>query len=250
VSAAVILETRGLVRAFGGVRALDGVDLALREGEVHALIGPNGAGKTTFINVLSGLLPPTGGEIVWRGAPITHWPAARRARAGIARTMQVTSIFPNLSVSDNVWLAAQRQRPRLPVLALRHRLGDVAARVRQCLEWVGLTGRADEPAGSIGHGDQRLLEVAIALALRPRLLLLDEPTAGMSAKESWAIVRRLQEIRARDPITVVVVEHDMDVVLELAERVTVLHLGRILASGAPDAIARDAEVQRVYLGGR
>jgi branched-chain amino acid transport system ATP-binding protein len=250
VSAAVILETRGLVRAFGGVRALDGVDLALREGEVHALIGPNGAGKTTFINVLSGLLPPTGGEIVWRGARITHWPAARRARAGIARTMQVTSIFPNLSVSDNVWLAAQRQRPRLPVLALRHGLGDVAARVRECLEWVGLTGRAEEPAGSIGHGDQRLLEIAIALALRPRLLLLDEPTAGMSATESWAIVRRLQEIRARDPITVVVVEHDMDVVLELAERVTVLHLGRILASGAPDAIARDAEVQRVYLGGR
>ncbi len=250
MSAAVILQTRGLVRAFGGVRALDGVDLALREGEVHALIGPNGAGKTTFINVLSGLLPPTGGDIVWRGTSITHWPAARRARAGIARTMQVTSIFPNLSVSDNVWLAAQRQRPRLPVLALRHRLGDVAARVRQCLEWVGLAGRAEEPAGSIGHGDQRLLEVAIALALRPRLLLLDEPTAGMSAKESWAIVRRLQEIRARDPITVVVVEHDMDVVLELAERVTVLHLGRILASGAPDAIARDAEVQRVYLGGR
>ncbi len=250
MSAGVILQTRGLVRAFGGVRALDGVDLALREGEVHALIGPNGAGKTTFINVLSGLLPPTGGDIVWRGTSITHWSAARRARAGIARTMQVTSIFPNLSVSDNVWLAAQRQRPRLPVLALRHRLGDVAARVRQCLEWVGLAGRADEPAGSIGHGDQRLLEVAIALALRPRLLLLDEPTAGMSAKESWAIVRRLQEIRARDPITVVVVEHDMDVVLELAERVTVLHLGRILASGAPDAIARDAEVQRVYLGGR
>jgi branched-chain amino acid transport system ATP-binding protein len=162
--------------------------------------------------------------------------------------MQVTSIFPGLTVFENVWLGAQRQLSRLPVLTDRRRLTAVESRVRDCLKEVGLMQRMDEPAGSIGHGDQRLLEVAIGLALSPRLLLLDEPTAGMSVKESWEIVRRLQEIHARDRLTVVIVEHDMDVVMELAETVTVLNLGRILASGTPDEIARNAEVQRVYLG--
>ena len=246
----VVLETRGLTCQFGGLTAVDGVDLAIRDGELRALIGPNGAGKTTCINLLSGLFPPSSGEIVWQGRSITTWSAARCARAGIARTMQVTSIFPNLTVFENVWLGAQRRRGRPSALASRDGLAEVAARTRECLDLVGIAGRADEPAGSIGHGDQRLLEIAIALALRPRLLLLDEPTAGMSVKESWEIVRRLREIRERDRLTIVIVEHDMEIVMELAERITVLHLGRVLAEGTPDAIAENPEVQRVYLGGR
>lgn len=245
-----ILRTRGVSRRFGGLLALDGVDLTLPAGEIRALIGPNGAGKTTLINLLSGFLPPTAGSIEWGGHDVTRWSAARRARAGIARTMQVTSVFPNLTVRENVWLGAQRQLPRLPVLTDRERLTGVAERVDEVLALVGLAGRAGERAGDIGHGDQRLLEVAIGLSLRPALLLLDEPTAGMSVRESAEIVRRLREIHARDRLAVVIVEHDMQVVMELAHTISVLHLGRLLAEGRPDQIATDAEVQRVYLGGR
>jgi branched-chain amino acid transport system ATP-binding protein len=250
VADGLILETRGLSRRFGGLLALNAVSLALRDGELRALIGPNGAGKTTLINLLSGLTPASAGEIRFRGEDITAWPAARRARAGIARTMQVTAICPTLTVLENVWLSAQRSLGRPPALASRARLGGVASWSRECLQLAGIAARADEPAGSIGHGDQRLLEIAIALALRPRVLLLDEPTAGMSVKESWEIVERLREIRDRDRLTVLIVEHDMEIVMELAERITVLHLGQTLAEGTPDEVAQNAEVQRVYLGSR
>jgi branched-chain amino acid transport system ATP-binding protein len=246
----VVLETRKLTRQFGGLMAVNGVDLAIRAGELRALIGPNGAGKTTCINLVSGLFPPSGGEIRWEGTDVTRWSAARRARAGIGRTMQVTSIFPNLTVFENVWLSAHRPLGRPSAARARDALPEVAERAHECLELAGITNRAREPAGSIGHGDQRLLEIAIALALRPKLLLLDEPTAGMSVVESWEIVARLREIRARDRLTVVIVEHDMEIVMELAERITVLHLGETLAEGTPGEIARNAEVQRVYLGGR
>jgi branched-chain amino acid transport system ATP-binding protein len=246
----VVLETRNLTRRFGGLMAVDGIDLTIRDGELRALIGPNGAGKSTCINLLSGLFPPSSGEVRWQGRDVTAWSAARRARAGIARTMQVTSVFPNLTVHDNVWLAAQRALGRPAVIRSREGFADVAARVHECLELAGIAARAHEPAGSLGHGDQRSLEIAIALALRPKLLLLDEPTAGMSVKESWDIVRRLREIRARDRLTVVIVEHDMEIVMALAERITVLHLGRVLAEGTPEEISANAEVQRVYLGGR
>jgi branched-chain amino acid transport system ATP-binding protein len=250
VADGLILETRGLSRRFGGLLAVNEVSLALRDGELRALIGPNGAGKTTLINLLSGLTPASAGEIRFRGDDITAWPAARRARAGIARTMQVTAICPTLTVLENVWLSAQRSLGRPPALASRARLGGVASWSRECLQLAGIAARADEPAGSIGHGDQRLLEIAIALALRPRVLLLDEPTAGMSVKESWEIVERLREIRDRDRLTVLIVEHDMEIVMELAERITVLHLGQTLAEGTPDEVARNPEVQRVYLGSR
>jgi branched-chain amino acid transport system ATP-binding protein len=250
VAGELILETRGLGRRFGGLLAVNAVSLALRDGEIRALIGPNGAGKTTLINLLSGLTPASAGEIRFRGVDVTAWPAARRARAGLARTMQVTAICPTLTVLENVWLSAQRSLGRPPALASRTSLRGVGARSRECLAVVGLAARADEPAGSIGHGDQRLLEIAIALALRPRVLLLDEPTAGMSVKESWEIVTRLREIRDRDRLTVLIVEHDMEIVMELAERITVLHLGETLAEGTPDEVARNADVQRVYLGGR
>jgi branched-chain amino acid transport system ATP-binding protein len=248
VADGLILETRGLTRRFGGLLAVSDVSLALRDGEMRALIGPNGAGKTTLINLLSGLMPASGGEIRFGGEDITAWPAARRARAGIARTMQVTSICSTLTVLENVWLAAQRSFGRPPALASRS--SEVGDRARDCLRLAGILARADEPAGSIGHGDQRLLEIAIALALRPRLLLLDEPTAGMSVKESWDIVERLREIHARERLTILIVEHDMEIVMQLAERITVLHLGQTLAEGTPEEVARNADVQRVYLGGR
>jgi branched-chain amino acid transport system ATP-binding protein len=250
VAASLILETRGLTRRFGGLLAVNDVSLGLREGELRALIGPNGAGKTTVINLLSGLMPASAGEIRFGGDDITRWPAARRARAGIARTMQVTAICPALTVLDNVWLAAQRAHGRPAALASRASMREVGERARECLQLAGILARADEPAGSIGHGDQRLLEIAIALALRPRLLLLDEPTAGMSVKESRDIVARLREIRARERLTVLIVEHDVDIVMQLAERITVLHLGQTLAEGTPEEVARNADVQRVYLGGR
>jgi branched-chain amino acid transport system ATP-binding protein len=264
VADGLILETRALTRRFGGLVAVNDVSLALRDGELRALIGPNGAGKTTLINLLSGLMPASGGEIWFRGRPadvparrawlrgelITAWPAARRARAGIARTMQVTAICPTLTVLENVWLSAQRGLGRPPALVSRQRLPGVADHSHRCLQLVGIDARADELAGAIGHGDQRLLEIAIALALRPRLLLLDEPTAGMSVKESWEIVERLREIRQRERLTVLIVEHDMEIVMQLAERITVLHLGQTLAEGTPDEVARNADVQRVYLGGR
>ncbi len=245
-----LLEARGLGRQFGGLLAVDAVNLSLGAGEVRALIGPNGAGKTTLINLLSGLLPPTAGRIFWNGDEITRWSGARRARAGIARTMQVTSVFPNLTVSENVWLGVQRQRRRLSPVVERGGQTEVAERVLECLAVVGLTHRAEERAGRIGHGDQRLLEIAIGLSLRPRLLLLDEPTAGMSVKESGEIIRRLREIHARDRLAMLIVEHDMHVVMELAQTISVLHLGRTLAEGSPAEISRNAEVQRVYLGGR
>jgi branched-chain amino acid transport system ATP-binding protein len=250
VADGLILETRGLTRRFGGLLAVNDVSLALHDGELRALIGPNGAGKTTLINLLSGLMPASGGEIRFRGEDITAWPAARRARAGIARTMQVTAICPTLTVLENVWLAAQRSFGRPPAFASRSGMPEVASRAHDCLRLAGILARRDEPAGSIGHGDQRLLEIAIALALRPRLLLLDEPTAGMSVKESWDIVERLREIRERERLTVLVVEHDMEIVMQLAERITVLHLGQTMAEGTPDEVARNADVQRVYLGGR
>jgi len=246
----VVVATRGLGRRFGGLQAVKDVGLMLHDGELRALIGPNGAGKTTLINLLSGLTPASSGEIWFRGEDITAWPAAHRARAGIARTMQVTAICPSLTVFENVWLSAQRSLGRPPALASRSRLPGVAERSRECLELAGIEAHADEPAGSIGHGNQRLLEIAIALALKPRVLLLDEPTAGMSVKESWEIVKRLREIRDRDRLTVLIVEHDMEIVMELAERITVLHLGQTLAEGSPDEVARNTEVQRVYLGGR
>jgi branched-chain amino acid transport system ATP-binding protein len=250
VAGELILETRGLSRRFGGLHAVDDVSVQLHDGELRALIGPNGAGKTTLINLLSGLTPASAGEIWFCGQNITAWPAARRARAGIARTMQVTAICPTLTVFENVWLSAQRSLGRPPALASRAALPGVGERTRECLQLAGIVARADEPAGSIGHGDQRLLEIAIALALRPRVLLLDEPTAGMSVKESWEIVKRLREIRDRDRLTVLIVEHDMEIVMELAERITVLHLGQTLAEGTPDEVARNVDVQRVYLGGR
>ena len=241
-----ILETRGLTRAFGGLMAVDHVDFAVHEGELRAIIGPNGAGKTTFFNLITGVLPPTHGQILFRGEDITGLPVHRISQKGIARTVQVTSIFPTLTVTDNVWLGVQ-SRHRLQPLAQRAKMPAVRQQVEEILALLGLQEQAEAEAAELSHGDQRLLEIALALSTRPQLLLLDEPTAGLSAKETRDMVRVVKALSARQ--TIIIVEHDMDVVMELAETISVLHMGKTLAEGPPQAIRDNLLVQEVYLGG-
>lgn len=243
---AAILETRGLTRTFGGLRAVDGVDFVVQAGEIRAVIGPNGAGKTTFFNLITGVLLPTSGQILFRGEDITGRPVHRISQKGIARTVQITSIFPTLTVRDNVWLGVQ-SRDRLPVLTRRATLQTVRQEVEAILARVGLQDQAEAEAAELSHGDQRLLEIALALSTRPQLLLLDEPTAGLSAKETRDMVRVIKELSAHQ--TIIIVEHDMDVVMELADTISVLHMGKTLAEGPPQAIRSNPLVQDVYLGG-
>ena len=230
-----LLEARGLARAFGGLKAVAGVDLDLARGEVHALIGPNGAGKTTLVSLLCGRLLPDAGTIRFEGRDVTRQPAEARVRAGIAYTFQVTSIYPRLRVFDNVALAVQRT-------GAAHRDAATFA----ALARVGLEDRAAEPAGTLAYGHQRLLEVAMGLALRPRLLILDEPTQGLSEGEIAAFKGLVREIAAT--ATVLLIEHNMDVVMDLADRITVLELGRTLATGTPAEIRANPAVQAAYLG--
>jgi len=241
-----ILEARGLTRTFGGLVAVNGVDFTVRTGEIRAVIGPNGAGKTTLFNLITGVLPPTSGQILFRGRDITGLPVHRISQQGIARTVQVTSIFPTLTVTENVWLGAQ-SRGRLHPLARRSRMQSVRRQVEEIIALVGLREEAEAEAAELSHGDQRLLEIALALSTKPALLLLDEPTAGLSAKETRDMVRVVKQLAARQ--TIVIVEHDMDVVMELADTISVLHMGRTLAEGPPQATRENALVQKVYLGG-
>jgi len=242
-----LLAVRGLRKRFGGLVATDGVDLAVAEGETVAVIGPNGAGKTTLIGQLAGDLRPDAGTIRFAGVDVTALSAAVRSHRGLARSFQITSIFREFSALDNVALAVQAHaghsfrfwRPVRDEAALR-------APARTLLEQVGLGARAEVVAGTLAHGEQRQLEIAMALATRPRLLLLDEPVAGMGAEESQRMVQLLRTLRGRH--TIVLVEHDMDVVFALADRISVLVYGRVIASGAPKAIRLDPEVRRAYLG--
>ena len=236
MAAVTLLEARGLTRHFGGLKAVDGVDFDLAEGEIHALIGPNGAGKTTFVSLLSGRIAAQAGTIRFAGRDITRDPAYRRVRAGIAYTFQITQVYAALSVFDNVALAAQSRKSR----RLRADVGDA-------LERTGLGDRADQIAGTLSYGHQRLLEVAMGLALKPRLLILDEPTQGLAQGE----IEGFKEIvNATVPAaTVLLMEHNMDVVMDLAHRITVLSFGEVLTTGTPDAIRADSAVQAAYLGG-
>jgi branched-chain amino acid transport system ATP-binding protein len=237
-----LVSTRGLSRSFGGLRAVDHVDFAMMQGEIRALIGPNGAGKTTFVGLICGRLQPSSGTIVFDGEDITAMPAHRRVRRGIAYTFQITSVFSNFSAWDNVALAAQRvhdNRHRRSARALRQAIGNA-------LERTGLAGRADQVAGTLSYGHQRLLEIAMGLALKPRLLILDEPTQGLSDGEVESFIGLVKEIAKE--ATVLLIEHNIDVVMRLAGRITVLEAGRILAEGEPEAIRANAEVQRAYLG--
>jgi branched-chain amino acid transport system ATP-binding protein len=242
-----LLVVRGLRKRFGGLVATDGVDLDVAERETLAVIGPNGAGKTTLIAQLAGELRPDAGVIRFAGEDVTALPAPARSRRGVARSFQITSIFREFTALDNVALAVQAHaghsfrfwRPAAAEGALREP-------ARGVLEQVGLAARADVPAGALAHGEQRQLEIAMALATRPRLLLLDEPVAGMGTDESQRMVQLLRTLRGRH--TIVLVEHDMDVVFALADRISVMVYGRVIATGGPAAIRENAEVRRAYLG--
>jgi branched-chain amino acid transport system ATP-binding protein len=242
-----LLQLTGVVKRFGGLAAADGVDLAVRQDEIHALIGPNGAGKTTLVHLISGALHADAGEIRFAGADITALPMHQRVKRGLARSYQVTSIFRRLSVLENVALAVQAGagsslRFWAPVRS-EARLFDEA---RSVLARVGLSDKADVVVGGLAHGEQRQLEVALSLASRPRLLLLDEPMAGMGAEESARMVELISQLRSE--VTLLLIEHDMDAVFKLADRISVLVSGRVLATGTPEAIRVSAEVRRAYLG--
>ncbi|RWO21274.1 MAG: ABC transporter ATP-binding protein [Mesorhizobium sp.] len=235
-----LLTTKGLSRNFGGLRAVDGVDFALMPGEIRAVIGPNGAGKTTFVSLISGRIQPSSGMIVFDGADITNLPAYARVRLGIAYTFQITSVFANLTAYDNVALPVQR------TLTDGRSKGAVHAGVMAALERTGLADRAHMPAGQLSYGHQRLLEVAMGLALKPRLLILDEPTQGLADSEIDNFIGLVREIAKS--ATVLLIEHNMPVVMQLADRITVFNAGKILAEGTPEQVRANAEVQDAYLG--
>ena len=248
MTAAGHLRTERLTRAFGQLLAVNAVDLEVRPGELRSIIGPNGAGKSTFFKLISGELAPTAGRVVFDGEDITGLPHFAVSRRGIAKSYQITTIFRQLSVFENVRIAVQCRRTVLDCWRRADRLPGVADAARAILALVELEAKAAEPAAAIGHGLQRHLELAIALACEPKLLLLDEPTAGMSPEETERTIRLIKRIAAGR--TEVVVEHKMKVVMEISDRITVLHQGAILADGTPDDIRADARVRRVYLGTR
>jgi branched-chain amino acid transport system ATP-binding protein len=242
-----LLEIEGLSKRFGGVVASDAIALAVPQGELHAIIGPNGAGKTTLIGQLAGEIVPDAGRIGFAGRDITGLPIFRRSQLGLARSFQITSLFLDFTVLDNVALAVQahaghsfrfwrdaRSQPELRTPA------------RAALARVGLAGRADVIVSKLSHGEHRQLEIAMALATTPRMLLLDEPMAGMGPDESARMVKTLRELKRE--LTILLIEHDMEAVFALADRITVLVYGRIIASGTPEAIRANAEVRQAYLG--
>jgi branched-chain amino acid transport system ATP-binding protein len=246
---APILRTRALTKRFGGVVATDALDFDVKLGEVHAVIGPNGAGKTTLLNQLVGEVTPDAGAVEFDGRDITRLPSWRRALAGLSRSYQITSIFPEFTALENVALAAQAHdghsfgawRPAI----LEERL---TARAAAALNEVGLSSKATSPASQLAHGERRQLEIAMALVSRPKLLLLDEPMAGMGRRESEFMVKLLGGLKGR--YTMLLVEHDMDVVFALADRITVLVYGKAIASGPPLQIRSSVEVRKAYLGER
>jgi branched-chain amino acid transport system ATP-binding protein len=242
-----LLSVRNLRKSFGALKATDGVELDIREGETHAVIGPNGAGKTTLIAQLAGNLRPDSGSIRFAGEDVTSLPAHRRARKGLARSFQITSIYPNFTVLQNVALAVQAQAGHS--FRFWHDARDDSALIepaRRVLAEVGLQAKSHIPAGILAHGEQRQLEVAMALATSPRLLLLDEPMAGMGIDESQRMISLLSSLKRKQ--TIVLVEHDMDAVFRLADRISVLVYGRIIATDAPEKIKMNEEVRKAYLG--
>jgi len=244
-----LLRTERLKKYFGVVSAVDHIDLVIHEGTLTSIIGPNGAGKTTLINVLTGNIPPDSGKVFFKGKDITYLPTHKRVKQGICRSFQIMNIFPKLTVFENV------QIPVLPImnktLSLFSRvsdLRDVREKVEGVLNDIGLSEKKDSPAGTLSHGDQRLLEIGIAMASEPQLLFLDEPTAGMNPMERVKILENIKRLSTEKHTTFVIVEHDMDIVFSLSERIVVMHRGRVIADGKPDEIKDDEKVREVYLG--
>jgi branched-chain amino acid transport system ATP-binding protein len=242
-----LLRVDSLVRRFGGLVATDNLSLDVIPGELHAIIGPNGAGKTTLISQLTGQLTPNSGAIHFAGQDITRLPAYRRSRLGLARSFQITSLLRDFSAADNVALAAQAHRGHsYRFWADARKEKPLREAARAALARVGLDKRGDVPVAELSHGEQRELELAVALATNPQLLLLDEPMAGLGVTESQRMVALLKELRKE--VTIVLVEHDMEAVFALADRITVLVYGRVIACGKPDEIRSNDEVKRAYLG--
>jgi branched-chain amino acid transport system ATP-binding protein len=244
-----LLETKSLTKAFGALTAVNAVSLAIEPGTLHSIIGPNGAGKTTLFNLLTGTFAPTSGSIVFDGREITGTPANRIAHLGLARSFQRTNVFPAFSLLDNVWIAAFATGKSWRGLAWRRtdRYPEVTARARQALADVGLAEKAAVPARAISHGEQRQLELAIALAAAPRVLLLDEPAAGLSPEETRRMVALVRTLKGR--YTIVLIEHKIDIIMSVSDRISVMHFGSLIAEGTPDEIQKNPEVRRAYLGG-
>ncbi len=246
---AVMLEVARVSKSFGALAALVDVSLTVRAGEVFSVIGPNGAGKSTLFNVIAGLHVPSTGRIVLMGEEITGRGPEAINRRGLAKTFQITNIFPGISVYDNVRVAAQSRAPVSGRLRSLWRRPDVDAPVMELLAAFGLERRRHEPAQNLSHGEQRYLEICLALATNPTLLLLDEPTAGMTPGETKEATALIRQIARRRALTVLLIEHDMSVVMGISDRIAVLHFGHKIAEGPPEAIRNDAQVIDAYLGG-
>ena len=244
-----LLETRELSKSFGALRAVSGVNLAIEAGTLHSIIGPNGAGKTTLFNLLTGTYAPSAGRILLDGRDITGTPAARVAHLGLARSYQRTTVFPAFTLLDNVWVAAFATGKSWRGLAWRRaeRYPEVVERARAALDDVGLLAKAGVPAREISHGEQRQLELAIALAAAPRVLLLDEPAAGLAPEETRNMVSLVRALKGR--YTIVLIEHKMDIIMSVSDRISVMHFGSLIAEGSPQEIQRNPDVRRAYLGG-
>lgn len=245
----IILEGHGLRKEFGGLVAVADVSLRVRRGSLHSIIGPNGAGKTTLFNLLTGKYTPTRGTVIFNGQDITRVPLHRRAHLGMGRSFQITNIFPNLTVLENVRLAAQAMST-VSFQFYRHvdSFPEFIHRALQALEMVGLQNMAAVPASVLPHGGKRKLELAIMLASDPALLLLDEPTAGMASEQVPELMRTIETIRKEGGKTIVLVEHNMNVVMNVSDRITVMHFGSVLAEGTPEEVAANKTVQDAYLG--
>ncbi len=244
-----VLQVDGLVKAFGGFHAVDGVSFSVQEGSIHAVIGPNGAGKTTLFNLISGHLRPTAGQVTLDGREMTGHAPNVIARMGMARAFQRTNIFPDLSVLESVECAVLARLGQSASL-LPWRSGRARDEARELLQTVGLAEHADARASTLSHGDQRTLEVTLALATQPRILLLDEPTAGMSPFETEHMVGLVRDLARSRGVTVLFCEHDMHTVFSVSDRVTVMHRGQVIADGTPEEIRADEQVISVYLGRR
>jgi branched-chain amino acid transport system ATP-binding protein len=244
-AASAIFRTEALTMRFGGLTALSNVSLSIARGEIRAVIGPNGAGKSTLFNCITGVLRPTSGRIVFDGEDITGLPPHRISQKAIARSYQITNILPGATVLENVRIAVQSRHHSWSLLKHHRSYGDVIERARSVLTSVGLADKEAELAANLSHGEQRNLEIGIALATEPKLLCLDEPTAGMSVTETHATVELVRRISAN--LTILIVEHDMEVVMGLARTITVLHYGEVLAEGTPSEIQGNPRVQEVYL---
>ena len=243
------LETKGICKYFGGLKAVDQVDFSLQEGQLKSIIGPNGAGKTTLFNLLSGLYTPTSGKILFQGKEITHKKMNQISQIGITKTFQITHIFPRLSVFENVRISAQSRKSSFNFWQPADGLQEVNEKTMKILELVKLSGSLERPASVLSHGEKKYLEIGITLATDPKLLLLDEPTAGMSPAETIEATALIKSLRDRLRLTVILVEHDMSVVMSISDEVLCLNEGRVLACGSPEQISCNESVQKVYLGG-